>query len=67
MSFVFTIFLILVLFGGVMLFLGWGDLVDYVLQKEAEVKALYQGPILPGSDEDHFRKTGETIPLETNG
>jgi len=27
---------------------------------------VYQGPIRPTDDLEHFRKTGETIPLEVN-
>lgn len=29
-----------------------------------EEERLYQGPVKPTDDEEHFRKTGETKPLE---
>ena len=29
-----------------------------------EEERVFQGPVRPTDDEEHFRKTGETIPLE---
>ena len=34
--------------------------------KEGESEGVYQGPVPEGYDEDHFRKTGITKPLEDN-
>ncbi len=31
---------------------------------DEDPERLYQGPVPKGYDEDHFRKTGETKPLE---
>jgi len=33
------------------------------IEKKEDVK-VYQGPVRPTDDEVHFRKTGQTIPLE---
>ena len=34
--------------------------------KEGESEGVYQGPVPEGYDEDYFRKTGITKPLEDN-
>jgi len=44
-------------------------LVGYFLDKEVKMEEdneerLYQGPVRPTDDEDYFRKTGITRPLE---
>jgi hypothetical protein len=40
---------------------------NYIPQKEAinnMEEKVYQGPVRPTDNEEHFRKTGETIPKE---
>ncbi len=39
----------------------------FILQKTSEKDKVYVGPVPEGYDEEHFRKTGETIPLENKG
>ena len=34
---------------------------NFIIQKSEQ--HIYQGPVRPTDDEEHFRKTGETIPL----
>lgn len=31
---------------------------------QEDKQSIYQGPVRPIDDEEHFRKTGETIPME---
>lgn len=34
---------------------------------DMEEEKMFQGPVPEGYDEEHFRKTGETVPLEIDG
>lgn len=36
-------------------------------EKEITKEKVFQGPVRPGDDEAHFRKTGITRPLEQEG
>ena len=37
------------------------------IDETPEISSQYQGPVPEGYDEDHFRETGETIPIIKDG
>ena len=49
---------------GVFTFLVFYDNFNKGENMEEEKQPQYQGPVRPTDDEEHFRKTGETKPLE---
>ena len=55
---IFSIICLLLVIGGVYIMENVIDQEDSNLNKE------YQGPVRPTDDEEHFRKTGQTIPKE---
>lgn len=50
----------------VLLILG-GLIITYISDKKVELKDEYEGPVPEGYDEEHFRKTGITKKLGSNG